>query len=66
MRRAYYRKAFHSIHKKILEELRKPDDEKLDSVLDDLFDTYKLLLEHFGEEVNDKKLWLKNLSFLLF
>ena len=53
MKKSYYKKTFHSLHKKILKELRKPDDEKIDSILDDYFDQYKLLLEYFSEEIKD-------------
>tara|TARA_B100000809_G_scaffold237117_1_gene256647 strand:- start:1 stop:225 length:225 start_codon:yes stop_codon:yes gene_type:complete len=50
IKKSYYRKKFHSLHKKILFELKKEDHEKLDSVIDDLFDDYRLLLKHFSEE----------------
>lgn len=53
IKKAYYKRKFHTLHKKILEELRKPDNEKLDSVLDDYLDQYKLLLQYFSEEVKD-------------
>ena len=53
LKKSHYKRKFHSLHKKILEELRKPDDEKIDSVLDDYFDQYKLLLEYFSEEIKD-------------
>jgi hypothetical protein len=53
LKRSYYRKKFHKLHKEILVELRKADHEKIDSRIDDLFDDYQLLLEHFSKEVKD-------------
>jgi len=53
VKKTYYRKKFHDLHEKILFELKKEDHEKLDSVVDDLFDQYRLLLKHFGEETQD-------------
>jgi len=53
IRKSYYKKAFHKIHKKILVEMKRPDHEKIDSKLDDLFDDYRLLLKHFSEEIKD-------------
>lgn len=53
IKKTYYRKKFHYLHNKILSELRKKDDEKVDSVIDDLLDEYRLLLQHFSEETKD-------------
>ena len=51
LKKSYYKKKFHKLHKEINGELRKAPHEKIDSRLDDLLDDYKLLLEHFSEEI---------------
>ena len=53
LKKSYYRKKFHKLHKEILLELRKADHEKIDSRIDDLFDEYRLLLKHFSKEIKD-------------
>ena len=56
LRRNFYRKKFYKLEKKILREMEKEDHERIASLIDDYRDEYLLLLKHFGQEVEKKKL----------
>jgi len=56
LRRNFYRKKFYKLEKKILREMEKEDHERIDSLLDDYRDEYLLLLKHFGQEIEKKRL----------
>ena len=56
LRRNFYRKKFYKLEKKILREMEKEDHERIDSLLDNYRDEYLLLLKHFGQEIEKKRL----------
>ena len=56
LRRNFYRKKFYKLEKKILREMEKEDHERIDSLIDDYRDEYLLLLKHFGQEIEKKRL----------
>ena len=55
-KRSHFRKKFYKLEKKIRKEMDKEDHERIDSLLDDYRDDYILLLKHFGQEVERKRL----------
>ena len=56
LRRNFYRKKFYKLEKKILKEMEKEGHERVDSLVDDYRDEYLLLLKHFSQEIEKKKL----------
>ena len=56
LRRSHFRKKFYKLEKRIRKEMDKEDHERIDSLLDDYRDEYILLLKHFGQEVERKRL----------
>ena len=54
------REKYYELRKKLQEELRKEDHEKVDGRIDDLYDELRLFLDSFREEIKTPGLQVKD------